>query len=79
MSKKKLTISQINDIVETEGLGYAIEDYLASNRIADADLADMWAKASELLKEIQSYIEDNIFDDGEEERDEDEDEEETDY
>ncbi len=76
-NKTKLTISAINDIVESEGLGYAIQDYLNADRIADPDLSEMWAKAAEQLNEITAYLEDNIFEDGDEiEEDDDEEEEE---
>jgi hypothetical protein len=62
MSKRKLSVSEIAHVIESEGLGYAIQSYLSSSQIKDDDLADMWERASDLLKEITEYVEDNSDD-----------------
>lgn len=60
LRKKKLTVAQVGEVIESEGLGYAIQSYLSADRIADHDLADMWERAANLLNEIEQYIEDNV-------------------
>lgn len=62
MAKRKQSVSEIASIVESEGLGYAIQHYIAVSSIKDEDLSDMWARAKELLAEIEEYIEDNADD-----------------
>lgn len=56
MSRKK-SVDQVAEIIETEGLGYAIQHYLSPENIADKKLADMWQRAAALLKEIERYVE----------------------
>jgi hypothetical protein len=67
----KLSVSQVADIVEAEGLGYAIKDYLGAGRIADPELAAMWDEAKDLLIRIEEYIEMNQGDGDDDETDED--------
>lgn len=56
---KKYSVSQVADIISSEGLGYAIQSYLKSTQIKDEDLAEMWERASDILTEITEYIEEN--------------------
>lgn len=39
MSDEKYTLEQVADIVESEGLGYAVMDYMSADKIEDEDLA----------------------------------------
>lgn len=55
MSKKSK--NQVAEIVECEGLGYAIQSFLDSKEIKDKFLADKWAEAKKLLDEIEVYLE----------------------
>lgn len=78
MAKQKHSVSEIAGIIESEGLGYAIQSYVKASSIKDEDLADMWERAKELLDEIQEYVEDNA-DDVDDASDADEDDEDYDY
>lgn len=60
MTKKSL--QEVRDIIESEGLGYAIQAYISGNSIEDAWLAKKWNQASELLYEIHEYICDSTED-----------------
>lgn len=80
MSKRKLSTSELAAIVESEGLGFTIENEVNATRIKDEDLADMWSRAKELIDEIQAYIEDNADSvDDADEADEDRDDEDEEY
>jgi hypothetical protein len=59
MAKRKLSVSEIASIIESEGLGNTIQHEVAVNTIKDEDLSDMWARAKALLAEIEEYVEDN--------------------
>jgi hypothetical protein len=59
MARKKISVSEVNDIVINESLGYAIQHQINSSSIKDEDLADMWERAETLLNEIQEYLEEN--------------------
>ena len=54
--QNRLSIREVADIVEEEGLGYAIMDYLSVARIADEKLTAMWYDAGVLLAAIDKYI-----------------------
>lgn len=69
-NSKKLTVAQVQEVIETDGLEYAVLSHLSSDKIANHDLSDLWSKAKEALEEIQLFIEDNAY---EVERDDDED------
>ena len=55
MARKK-TSEQVAQIVESEGLGYAIQSYLSPNEIKDKELADLWREAAEIMNEIEAYL-----------------------
>ena len=61
-SKKqnKLTNEKIGKMVNAEGLGYAIECLINSNRIADEKLKKFWKQAEEAMNNINSILEDFI-------------------
>jgi hypothetical protein len=52
MSDEKYSIEQVADIVESEGLGYAIQHYMSADSIEDEDLARLWRIAKEALDQI---------------------------
>jgi len=56
MARKKLTLQQVFDVVETEGLGYAVQYHTGYESIADKDLAKYWKQAKEALDNIQSML-----------------------
>ena len=53
----KLTIEEVADIVEGEGLGYAVTDYMNSDSIEDEELAKLWEEASIAMRKIQEILE----------------------
>lgn len=55
--KGKKSIVEVIGIVDSEGLGYAVQDYLSHDDIADVDLADAWRRAKEALDEIDAILE----------------------
>jgi hypothetical protein len=61
----KLTIREIRDIIETEGLGEAIQNYLSAVEILDDNLAKKWRKCAQLLDEIEEYVNDEDILNGE--------------
>ncbi len=52
----KVSNEQVVEIIETEGLGYAIGEYLNADNIEDETLATMWEEAQNLLHEIDNYL-----------------------
>lgn len=47
---------KIKDIIEDEGLGYAVLDYLSPKEIDDPILARLWQSAQITLKQIEEYL-----------------------
>lgn len=54
-SKKKTTM-EVVDVVECEGLGYAVQDYMSADSIEDPGLAAAWQRAKDALDEINSIL-----------------------
>lgn len=50
-------VQEVADIVEAEGLGYAVESYLSGKSIADGHLAHLWNEAGAYLKLIRQHLE----------------------
>jgi hypothetical protein len=61
MTKK--TIQDVVDIINTEGLGYAVQDYLNFDNIEDKELLKLWMVAQETLDAIEKYIESRMPED----------------
>lgn len=57
MPDKKYTVDEVSSIVENEGLGYAVQDYMSSERIEDPKLAKLWEEAKYALDKIDFYLE----------------------
>lgn len=53
----KYSRQEVADIVENEGLGYAIMDFMGGEHIADPELAALWDQASEILTQIRDILE----------------------
>jgi hypothetical protein len=58
--KIKKTILEVGEIVGTEGLGYAIEDYLSPNNIEDDELSRLWREANNSLFAVKTYLENKL-------------------
>lgn len=54
---KKYTLQDVADIVQSEGLGYAIHSYLSHDRIEDEELAKLWRDCSDLMDKIKAKLE----------------------
>ncbi len=50
------TLQEMADIVDREGLGYAIEDYIKHDRIADPKLSKLWMDAEEIFRKIRDML-----------------------
>lgn len=57
MPEFKRTVEEIADIINAEGLGYAIQHYLSGSNIEDQKLSKMWDEAESLLCRIEERIE----------------------
>lgn len=58
MSKKRrMTNKQIAQIVDREGLDYAITAYMDSEDFEDRHLAMLWSRAREILDKITEILE----------------------
>lgn len=56
---RKVSVNEVADILEVEGLGDAITSYLSHDSIENTDLAAKWKKAKALLEEIEDFVEYN--------------------
>jgi len=61
--KRTITNLQVNDIVESEGLGYAITGYIGSEEFVDLELAALWDQANDILTKIQNKLDQAVEDD----------------
>ncbi len=57
MNERKKTIEEVAQIVEQEGLDYAIQHYLHCDSIEDPDLAKAWAAAGAALITVDQMLE----------------------
>jgi hypothetical protein len=55
---KGYSIQDLADIVEIEGLGYSISDYVNPDKIEDASLKKLWKKAQDALRAVQDFLDD---------------------
>lgn len=62
---KKLTNLDVAEIVEFEGLGYAITGYMGSTNFEDKDLAKLWDQAQNILGQIEIILEKALSESGE--------------
>lgn len=54
----KLSLEEVKDIVESEGLGYAVLHYLRASRIKDAVLKELWYEAYRAMSKLEEFLED---------------------
>ena len=54
---KPLSLTQVADIVQSEGLGYAITNYLSADNISDPELRNLWDHAGRIMKNIEELLE----------------------
>lgn len=50
------TIEDVRDVVETEGLDYAVVHYLGAESIEDEDLRRVWQEAHDALGAINAIL-----------------------
>lgn len=53
---RKLTNKTVAGIIESEGIGYAIKDYLSPDQIKDPVLAKLWETAREAINAVEEYV-----------------------
>jgi hypothetical protein len=53
---KKYSDDDLKDIIEMEGLEYAVRHYLNSEKIADSDTRDLWRQAEEALNRLVLHL-----------------------
>ena len=54
----KVTIEEVFDIIDTEGLAYSIDGYLNADMIEDRALSSLWKKAQDAMSDVAKYIKD---------------------
>ncbi|MHA2064993.1 MAG: hypothetical protein ACXABY_11520 [Candidatus Thorarchaeota archaeon] len=54
---KKYSIQDVKDIIEMEGLGYALAHYVTAERIEDMALKHAWDVAQSAIRTIESILE----------------------
>ncbi|PLS18965.1 hypothetical protein CVD28_00765 [Bacillus sp. M6-12] len=55
---KKMSIEQIANKVENEGLDYVIQHYISPEHIEDEELKELWTQAKDVLGKIQKKLDD---------------------
>lgn len=60
------TNAEVRDMVDEEGIGYAVTCYLSADSIADKKLAALWKDARKVLTEIQNILREAEDDEGDE-------------
>lgn len=53
---KKLSTKKVAEIVEIEGLGYAVQHYMNGDSIKDSELSKLWDDAKEALDKIENIL-----------------------
>jgi hypothetical protein len=56
----KRTIQEAFDIYQSEGHGYAVEDYTGDVDTNDEELNGLWIEASVALQNLSCYFEDKL-------------------
>ena len=47
---------ELIEIIDSEGLGYAITSYLNSDRIEDETTRELWKECEEKLRKLQDHL-----------------------
>lgn len=58
----KRDLERVAAVIISEGLGYAVMDYLSPEDIADAKLAALWADAQKALHAIMDHLDSKLGD-----------------
>lgn len=58
-TKDNLKTRDVRRIIEADGIGYAVQDYINPNSVADEELARLIKTAKSALDAIDSYLEDH--------------------
>lgn len=53
---EKLSNEQVKAIVESEGISYAVTEYLSPFNILDKELSELWSNVATSLKDILKYL-----------------------
>lgn len=56
LKEDKMTVAQVVDVIDSEGLGYAIRDYMSGDFIEDQELAKLWDEARKSIMLIETHI-----------------------
>lgn len=51
---RKYTNAELADIIECEGIGYAVTYYVSPGRIEDEEMRTLWEEVREKLRQIES-------------------------
>ena len=57
--EKTLSNNDVANVVENEGLGYAVMHYMDSSNIQNKELAELWDKAEEACTNLEEYLKEN--------------------
>jgi hypothetical protein len=60
---EKYSIEYIVDVINSEGLAYAITDYLGANQIEDKELSILWRNVAQAIEDVKLYIEERMGED----------------
>lgn len=60
---KNRTTEEVGNIVKSEGLGYAIQNYLGAGKIQDKELSKLWKDAELALNAVEKYLENALGED----------------
>jgi len=52
-----LSVTKVQEIVDNEGIGYAITEYLSSDCIEDEELSRLWQEATAAFLAVELYLE----------------------
>ncbi len=50
------TMNDAYNIIENEGLGYAVTSYISGNEFADPKLRELWNNAERVLNDLEEYV-----------------------
>jgi hypothetical protein len=53
---RKHTNEELRDIIDSEGLGYAIQFHTSADSIEDEEVAALWKTAKEAMDEIEALL-----------------------
>lgn len=56
MTEIKYSNQELNDIIENEGLCYAITDYINPRDIEDPTTLDLWATAKTAIEYLETHL-----------------------